>query len=120
VGDGVKLPPNAASWLAVIYLAVIGSVVAFLIYFSLLKTWTATTVSFFGVFTPAIALLLGAVVLHERLTIWSVAGSVLILGGVSAALRTTPARIPDRSVRCDTSRQKSHLSEVGVAPLHRR
>jgi drug/metabolite transporter (DMT)-like permease len=91
VGDGIKLPPNGASWMAVLYLAIIGTVVAFLIYFSLLKTWTATTVSFVGVFTPAIALLLGAVVLHERLSIWSVAGSVLILGGVSAALRTTPA-----------------------------
>jgi drug/metabolite transporter (DMT)-like permease len=94
VGDGINLPPDAASWMAVIYLALIGSVVAFLIYFSLLKTWTATTVSFFGVFTPAIALLLGAVVLHERLSVWSVAGSALILAGVSAALKTTPARVP--------------------------
>jgi O-acetylserine/cysteine efflux transporter len=88
-GGGVRLPPDAASWMAVGYLAIVGSVVAFLIYFSLLKTWKATTVSFFGVFTPAVALLLGAAVLHERLTVWSLVGSVLILAGVSTAL-TTP------------------------------
>ena len=100
-GDGVKLPPDAASWAAVSYLSLVGSVVAFLIYFQLLKTWKATTVSFFGVFTPAIALLLGAAVLHERLTVWSLVGSVLILVGVSAALtRSSQSRVAViRSVR---------------------
>ena len=93
-GEGIRLPPDAASWAAVAYLAIVGSVVAFLVYFSLLKAWTATAVSFFGVFTPAIALLLGAAVLHERLTMWSVAGAVLILGGVSAALTTSRAPAP--------------------------
>jgi drug/metabolite transporter (DMT)-like permease len=92
-GEGPKLPTGAVSWAAVTYLALVGSVVAFLIYFSLLKSWKATTVSFFGVFTPAIALLLGAAVLHERLTLWSLAGSLLILAGVSAAL-TKPAPAP--------------------------
>jgi drug/metabolite transporter (DMT)-like permease len=90
-GEDVRLPADASSWAAVAYLAIVGSVIAFLIYFSLLKTWTATTVSFFGVFTPAVALLLGAAVLHERLTIWSAVGSALILGGVSAALTTSHA-----------------------------
>jgi drug/metabolite transporter (DMT)-like permease len=90
-GDGVKIPHDARSWAAIGYLSLVGSVVAFLIYFQLLKTWKATTLSFFGVFTPAIALLLGAAVLHERLTIWSLLGSVLILAGVSLALITSPA-----------------------------
>ena len=92
-GEHVKLPPDATAWAAVTYLSLVGSVVAFLIYFSLLRTWKATTVSFFGVFTPAIALLLGAAVLHERLSVWSLVGSVLILLGVSAALTTPKVRI---------------------------
>lgn len=91
-GENVTLPPDAASWAAVSYLALVGSVVAFLIYFSLLKTWKATTVSFFGVFTPAIALLLGAAILHERLTVWSLVGSVMILLGVSTALTKSAER----------------------------
>jgi drug/metabolite transporter (DMT)-like permease len=90
-GEGIRLPPDPVSWAAVTYLAIVGSVVAFLVYFSLLKVWTATAVSFFGVFTPAIALLLGAAVLNERLTVWSVVGAALILGGVAAALTTSRA-----------------------------
>jgi len=101
VGDGVKLPPDARSWMAVGYLSIVGSVVAFLIYFSLLRTWKATTVSFFGVFTPAIALLLGAAVLHERLTVWSLVGSVLILVGVSAALTTSKTRTGSVRLQAD-------------------
>ena len=85
-GEGVRLPHGITSWLAVAYLALVGSVIAFLIYFSLLKTWDSTTVSFFGVFTPAIALFLGAAVLGERLSLWSLAGSVLILAGVALTL----------------------------------
>src|SRR5204863_8170573 len=89
-GGGLRLPRDAMSWAAVVYLAIVGSVVAFLIYFSLLKTWDSTTVSFFAVFTPIIAILLGTVILGEHLSLWSVAGSALILSGVSLTL--LPAR----------------------------
>jgi drug/metabolite transporter (DMT)-like permease len=91
-GDGLKLPPNAAAWAAVVYLSLAGSVVAFLIYFSLLKVWPSTTVSFFAVFTPAIAVVLGAVVLGEHLTAWSAVGSVLILIGVTVTLLSASSR----------------------------
>jgi len=85
-GERVRLPPDAGSWAAVLYLALVGSVVAVLIYFSLLKTLEATTVSFFAVFTPIIAILLGASVLHEKLSSWGIAGSALIIAGVALTL----------------------------------
>ena len=72
-------------------LAIAGSVVTFLGYFTLLKTWSVTSLSFISVFTPAIALFLGFVFLDERPTISSGAGAALILGGVALALT------PDRS-----------------------
>ncbi len=86
-GEGLRLPPDAMSWAAVVYLALVGSVVAFLIYFSLLKTWHSTSVSFFAVFTPIIAVVLGTLVLGERLSLWSVAGSALVVSGVALTLR---------------------------------
>ena len=58
-GDSVALPPDAATWVAVLYLALAGSVLTFLVYFSMLKTWTVTSLSFISVFTPTIALILG-------------------------------------------------------------
>lgn len=85
-GEDLRLPPDAQSWAAVVYLSLVGSVVAFLIYFSLLKTWASTTVSFFAVFTPIIAIVLGTLLLGERLSLWSLAGSALILTGVSLTL----------------------------------
>ena len=90
-GEPVRLPPDAHAWAAVTYLALVGSVMAFLIYFSLLKTWASTTVSFFAVFTPIIAIVLGTLFLGERLSGWSLAGSALILMGVSITL-LSPAR----------------------------
>ncbi len=85
-GDGLLLPRDAATWAAVLYLAIAGSVVTFLIYFTLLKTWTVTSLSFISVFTPAIALILGFVFLDERPTLWTWVGAALVLGGVTLAL----------------------------------
>jgi len=85
-GEGLRLPTDTATWAAIAYLAVAGSVVTFLVYFSLLKTWSVTSLSFIAVFTPAIALVLGFVFLDERPTIWTAVGALLILAGVTLAL----------------------------------
>ena len=85
-GEELRLPRDAATWGAVAYLAVAGSVVTFLVYFSLLKTWSVTSLSFISVFTPAIALALGFVFLDERPTVWTAIGAGLILAGVTLAL----------------------------------
>jgi len=92
-GDGFALPRSAESWAAVLYLALAGSVLAFLVYFSMLKTWSVTSLSFISVFTPAIALVLGFVFLDERPTIWTLVGASLIAAGVALAIiRAEPSR----------------------------
>jgi drug/metabolite transporter (DMT)-like permease len=85
-GEDVHLPRESSTWMAIGYLAVIGSVVSFLVYFSLLKTWSVTSLSFISVFTPAIALLLGFVLLGEQPTLFTYVGAMLILAGVALAL----------------------------------
>jgi len=91
-GDGLQIPHDTPTWAAIGYLAIAGSVITFLGYFTLLKTWTVTSLSFISVFTPAIALLLGFVFLDERPTFTNGIGAVLILGGVALALsERTPA-----------------------------
>ena len=87
-GEEFRLPRDAATWGAVIYLAVAGSVVSFLVYFTLLKTWSVTSLSFISVFTPAVALLLGFVFLDERPTLLTAVGAAFILTGVMLALTT--------------------------------
>jgi drug/metabolite transporter (DMT)-like permease len=89
-GDGFTVPLDAATWWAVLYLAIVGSVVTFLIYFDLLKTWSVTTLSFISVFTPVVALMLGFVFLDERPTAWTGLGAALILTGVALAVTERP------------------------------
>ena len=96
-GDGFALPPDGATWGAVLYLALAGTVLAFLVYFSMLKTWSVTSLSFISVFTPAIALVLGFVFLGERPTTWTLIGAVLIVVGVALALM--PALRPRRTLQ---------------------
>jgi drug/metabolite transporter (DMT)-like permease len=88
-GEGFRLPSTLVAWGAVAYLALVGSVVTFLVYFTLLKTWNVTSLSFISVFTPAIALLLGFVFLGERPTLLAGVGAILILGGVVTATTIT-------------------------------
>jgi drug/metabolite transporter (DMT)-like permease len=93
LGERPRVPPNLETWLAIGYLAVAGSVISFLGYFSLLKRWSVTSLSFIAVFTPPIALGLGFVFLEERPTAWTAVGAVLILAGVALALSTPGRRV---------------------------
>jgi drug/metabolite transporter (DMT)-like permease len=88
-GAGFQLPRDGATWGAILYLAVPGSVVTFLVYFSLLKTWSVTSLSFISVFTPVVALLLGFLFLDERPALLTAAGAALILAGVALALSSS-------------------------------
>ena len=100
--DGFRLPRDAATWGAILYLALAGSVVTFLAYFTLLKTWSVTSLSFISVFTPAIALLLGFVFLDERPTLLAGVGAVLILAGVTVASKS---QIPNARPRTNPKPQ---------------
>lgn len=93
-GEAIGIPRDAKTWMAILYLAIAGSVVTFLVYFSLLKTWTVTSLSFISVFIPVIALLLGFLFLDERPTVWTLVGGVLILAGVTLALTSTKSTSP--------------------------
>ena len=97
-GDGLLLPEDTATWTAILYLAIAGSVITFLGYFTLLKTWSVTSLSFISVFTPAIALILGFAFLDERPTLWTGVGGLLVLGGVALAL------VPDRGSTSNSQR----------------
>jgi len=74
------------SWLALLYLAVIGSVVAQSAYLWLLARWPAEKVTTYAVINPVIALLLGNLLLGETLTAASAFGAALVLGGVTLVL----------------------------------
>lgn len=71
---------------AIFYLAILGTVVAFLSYYKLIHTLPATQVSMITLIFPVVAILLGRVVLGETLSANAVLGIALIIGGVGLAL----------------------------------
>jgi drug/metabolite transporter (DMT)-like permease len=88
--------PRAGYVVSLLYLAVIGSVVAFGAYLTLLKRVGAGPASFVGVSTPVIALLLSTLVEGYRWTPVAVLGVVLAVVGNVMALRPGPPAPPTR------------------------
>jgi len=71
---------STKSWIAVSYLATLGSLLGITLYFYVLANMSATAVSLITLMTPILALMLGAIAAHESLSwqMWSGAGLVII------------------------------------------
>ena len=72
---------------SIVYLALAGTVVAFLGYYWLLRHLRLTVVALIAFITPLVAILIGVFLAEESLTLLTVVGSVLILGGVLLVIR---------------------------------
>ncbi len=70
------------AWAAVLYMAVVGSAVAYVLYFWLLRYLEASQLSAFTYLLPVLATLLGIALLGERGSWRQVFGGVLALAGV--------------------------------------
>jgi drug/metabolite transporter (DMT)-like permease len=78
--------PRGEAWIAIGYLALVGSVIAFVTFAWLLQHWPVTRTSFIAVVVPVLALLLGVLVRHERPGTLALAGSAVILAAVIAGV----------------------------------
>ncbi len=75
-----------AVW-TLVYLALFGSAVTFSLYYWLLSILPATRLSLMAYLIPVVAVGIGALAMHEPITLRVLAGSALVLGGVSMAGR---------------------------------
>ncbi len=73
--------------LALAYLAIFGSVIAFSAYHYVLQVISPGKLTLYAYFQPAVAAIAGALVLRETITVPMLAGMLLILGGVTLARR---------------------------------
>lgn len=83
-----------------IVLGVIGTAIAFVIYFKLLEQSSAGYTSLVTYIMPIFGVILGVVVLDEALTPWMLLGAVLILLGIS---KTKKTRVEHPKPRCFTA-----------------
>jgi drug/metabolite transporter (DMT)-like permease len=79
------------AWTAFGYLVVFGSMLAFTAYAWLLRNARLSLVTTYAYVNPAVAVLLGALFLDERLTGRTVAASALIVVGVALVVSSRPA-----------------------------
>lgn len=67
---------------ALFYLAIVGSVIAFLLYYWLVQHMDVTNTMLIALVTPVIAVILGVVVLSEELNWRTFAGGAMIISGI--------------------------------------
>jgi drug/metabolite transporter (DMT)-like permease len=79
--------PVSSAWISWAYLVIAGSVISFTSYVIAVRTLPFTVVTTYAYVNPVIAVLLGRVVLDERITSSTRLGMVLILAGVAGVFR---------------------------------
>jgi drug/metabolite transporter (DMT)-like permease len=77
---------GALTFFTVAYLAVLGSVVAFALYFWIIKHIDVTVLSYQTFVIPVVAVLLGWIFLGETITIHTAIGGFLVLAGIVLAV----------------------------------
>jgi|HigsolmetaAR204D_1030405.scaffolds.fasta_scaffold00133_12 drug/metabolite transporter (DMT)-like permease len=96
--DFILADVSAASLAALAYLIVFGSIVGLNCYLYLLTRVATAKVTTYALVNPVVALILGAIVLGERITSLAVVAALLVLGGVALVLfeRARPAAAVQR------------------------
>ena len=99
---------SIASVLAVLYLAIFGSIVAFSAYVWLLNHVSAALAGTYAFVNPAVAVFLGALILGEPLSIFVVLGGAVIIAGVALV-------VAGRSVRPRVARPGAFAAGADAA-----
>jgi drug/metabolite transporter (DMT)-like permease len=80
---GEPMPhPTVSAWIAWAYLLVFGSIIAFTIYVKALKELPMPVVMTYAYVNPVIAVILGGVILSEKIEAVAVIGGILIVASV--------------------------------------
>jgi len=97
-GEAHDMPSSLSVWVAVAFLAFVGSPLLFILYVFVLNRWTASAASYQFVLFPPVTIVLGALVAGESVTGGLLLGVPLVLAGVYVgALRQGPVGQPSSS-----------------------
>src|SRR6266571_89879 len=81
-GSPLKLHWTILSVMSLLYLVVVGSVIAFALYYWLVRHMDVTKTMLIALVTPVVAVVLGVAVLHESLNWRLLAGAACIVSGI--------------------------------------
>jgi drug/metabolite transporter (DMT)-like permease len=88
----VVFPTTPVTWIAVIWLGVLGLCVAYLLFFYLNNVWGPTRASLVTYVFPVVGVALGIIFLSEPLTWNMIVGSVLVVSGIAVVNRKPRAK----------------------------
>jgi drug/metabolite transporter (DMT)-like permease len=86
-GNPLKLHWTPLALFSLFYLALVGSSIAFLLFYWLVRNMDVTKTMLISLVTPLIAVMLGMLVLNERLTWRIFLGGVVIISGIGLNIR---------------------------------
>jgi drug/metabolite transporter (DMT)-like permease len=92
-GGILALPPTPSAWGAVLWVGILGSGVAYLLFFRILRAWGAMRTTLVTYALPVMGIALGVIVLDERLHPEEVGGTALVLTGLVLASTRRRSRI---------------------------
>jgi drug/metabolite transporter (DMT)-like permease len=84
--------------IALLYLAIVGSVIAFLLYYWLVQNMDVTKSMLIALVTPVVAVILGMLVLNEEFGWRTLAGGAMIISGIALIVVRTNRYQPIQSV----------------------
>jgi len=94
LASGSQGPTDAAGWAATLGLSVVGTVISFLLLTAGLARLPSTDASVISTVEPAVAVVLGALLLGEQVAALQVVGVVVVLASVAVLLRRQPGTDP--------------------------
>lgn len=80
-------------WLSLLFQGIVVSFASYLVWFSLLRKYLASRLSVFSFLTPIFGVVFGVLLLHEPLSSSFIAGTLLVLSGISLVSRATFPRL---------------------------
>ena len=86
-GNPLKFHWTPMALVALLYLAIVGSVIAFILYYWLMKNMDVTKTLLIALVTPVVAVTLGMIVLKETLEWRTLAGGMMIISGIGLIVR---------------------------------
>jgi drug/metabolite transporter (DMT)-like permease len=92
--ETMALPERQETWIAMVYLVILGSCVMFALYLFTLRRWTASAVSYVTLLMPLVTVPLAVVIFGETVSPAFAVGAVVVLAGVyvGAFLTARPRR----------------------------
>jgi drug/metabolite transporter (DMT)-like permease len=105
VGEPIVLPDRVETWIALAYVAAIGSVAVFLLHVYVAQHWSASRAAYVMVSVPFVTVVISAWLDREPITGGLVVGGILVIAGVYVGALRRRARVPSSKEAVEPGRR---------------